>query len=208
MTVRAMARWTILTLVSVLTAATVAVPTANSQLPHSARVLRMAMVTHHQLPANEQLRLARKTVIHANSVLVFLRTHRHAGTFRVRQVMGHNHLWLRDFGAGQRDRALARLATIQAAREATALPAHYAGWHCITYGAYAGAPHEGHGYNGPYSGPLQMTTPWMGQSYPWASMSDLAVYQVAEHVAAAQGFSYSFMAGQWPATFPPCAGFF
>jgi len=88
---------------------------------------------------------------------------------------------------------------------------HLTGWSCITNGAYPGAPHEGNGVNGPYSGPLGMTTPWMGH-YPtggsWTRMPVRAVYAIAERVAARYGFSYSFMRGQWPMTFPPCAHHF
>jgi hypothetical protein len=88
---------------------------------------------------------------------------------------------------------------------------HLAGWSCITNGAYPGAPHEGHGWNGPYSGPLQMTNPWMGYSAPhgdWNSIGDRAVYAIADRVAAQHGYSYSWMAGQWPNTYPPCANRF
>jgi hypothetical protein len=89
--------------------------------------------------------------------------------------------------------------------------AHLAGWLCIHNGAYPGAPHEGRGRNGPYSGPLQMTSPWMGHYPPggsWDNLSDSAVYAIAESVAAGQHFSYSFMRGQWPNTYPPCASRF
>lgn len=92
-----------------------------------------------------------------------------------------------------------------------ARPAHYAGWNCITNGAYPGAPHEGNGYNGPYTGPLGMTTPWMGQYPPgrdWVHSPIVEVYKIAEKVMARTGFSYSAMKGQWPNTFPPCARYF
>lgn len=88
---------------------------------------------------------------------------------------------------------------------------HWAGWSCITNGAYAGAPHEGNGYNGSYTGPLGMTTPWAGH-YPtgsdWVHTPISVVYGFAEQEAARNNFNYSWMQGQWPRTFPPCAGFF
>jgi len=88
---------------------------------------------------------------------------------------------------------------------------HWAGWSCITNGAYAGAPHEGNGYNGSYTGRLGMTTPWAGH-YPstgdWVTASASEVYSVAEQEAATHGWSYTWMKGQWPNTFPPCAKFF
>jgi hypothetical protein len=86
--------------------------------------------------------------------------------------------------------------------------AHLAGWLCIHNGAYPGAPHEGYSRYGTYTGPLQMTRPWAGYDLDWGAMSFTAVYAIAEKVAAAHGFSYSWMAGQWPQTYPPCAGRF
>ena len=88
---------------------------------------------------------------------------------------------------------------------------HYAGWACITNGATPGAAHEGNGYNGAYSGPLGMTTPWMGHYPPgpdWVHSSPTAVYAIAEEESAARGWSDAWMRGQWPATYPPCAGYF
>lgn len=95
--------------------------------------------------------------------------------------------------------------------EAAALPAHYRGWYCITNGAYPGAHHEGNGYNGSFTGPLGMTTPWMGHYPPgrdWVHSDVVAVYRIAEKESVQQGFSYAWMKGQWPNTYPPCASFF
>jgi hypothetical protein len=106
----------------------------------------------------------------------------------------------------------AKLAARAAAARAAAEPAHLAGWLCIHYGRHPGVPgdpHEGTGWNGQYSGPLQMHPYWGG--YPvtdWNALPEMQVYADAEKVAAAQGFSYSWMAGQWPNTFPPCADLF
>lgn len=108
-----------------------------------------------------------------------------------------------------RDRTYAR--QILRMLRAAVLPAHYAGWSCITNGAYPGAAHEGNGYNGRYSGPLGMTTPWLGHYPPgsdWVHSSVTAVYWIAEREAARARFAYSFMKGQWPNTYPPCAGRF
>lgn len=88
---------------------------------------------------------------------------------------------------------------------------HWAGWSCITNGAYPGAAHEGNGYNGSYTGRLGMTTPWAGH-YPstgdWVTTSAEETYGVAEKEAAKHGWSYLWMKGQWPNTYPPCAGLF
>lgn len=88
---------------------------------------------------------------------------------------------------------------------------HWAGWSCITNGAYAGAPHEGNGYNGSYTGALGMSTPWAGyrpSTGDWVTAPRAEVYTDAEAEAARHRFGYAWMAGQWPETFPPCAGFF
>lgn len=91
---------------------------------------------------------------------------------------------------------------------------HEQGWRCITNGAHPGSPgdpHEGNGYNGSYAGPLGMTTPWSGHYPPggdWVHSSVSAVYAIAEREAAKHRWSYSWMQGQWPRTFPPCAHYF
>lgn len=81
-------------------------------------------------------------------------------------------------------------------------------WSCITNGAYPGAPHEGNGYNGPYSGPLGMTTPWMGHYPPgsdWVHSDTAAVYALAEQEYRKSGYSLAWLHGQWPETSPPCS---
>lgn len=88
---------------------------------------------------------------------------------------------------------------------------HYQGWACITNGATPKSAHEGNGYNGLYTGWLGMTTPWAGHYPPgrdWVHSSQAAVYAIAEEVAALHHWDYYWMQGQWPRTFPPCAGYF
>lgn len=84
---------------------------------------------------------------------------------------------------------------------------HWALWNCITNGAYTGAPHEGNGYNGSYTGPLGMTTPWAGH-YPtgsdWVHTPIATVYSYAEQEYAAHHYSRAWLSGQWPNTSPPC----
>jgi hypothetical protein len=84
------------------------------------------------------------------------------------------------------------------------LPAHYSGWICIHNREGAWDAQTGNGY---YGG-LQMTYGWMGVVGNAAKLSPLQQMWAAERVAARYGFSYSFMSGQWPNTFPPCAGYF
>ena len=110
------------------------------------------------------------------------------------------------------DRLHVRLLSIAQARYNKLYGLHLAGWQCITYGRHPGVPgdpHEGHGVSPDgYRGALQMTHTWSGYTMAWESMSDTAVYLIAEKGAAAHGFDYSWMAGQWPRTYPPCADLF
>jgi len=87
--------------------------------------------------------------------------------------------------------------------------AHWSLWSCITNGAYPGAPHEGNGYNGKYTGWLGMSTPWMGHYPPgsdWVHSAQLAVYAIAEQEFRKTGYSLTWLHGQWPQTSPPCTG--
>lgn len=96
------------------------------------------------------------------------------------------------------------------ARSAPPAVAHLALWRCITNGAYPGAPHEGNGYNGAYTGWLGMSTPWMGHMPPgsdWVHSDQMAVYAIAEQEYRNSGYSSSWLHGQWPATSPPCAAY-
>jgi hypothetical protein len=95
--------------------------------------------------------------------------------------------------------------TEAALHPAVSAVSHYDAWACITDGAYPGAPHEGNGYNGLYTGPLGMTNPWSGYSGDWVRMGRAAVYAIADRVAAAHGYNDAWMRGQWPQTYPPCA---
>lgn len=165
------------------------------------------------MSASQHLRHANTTLASAHSTIRFFQHHSHLlyrGPLRTRRVAWH-----------EVHRARARIERAKheqavALRVLHPVPAvgHLAGWQCITNGAHPGTPrdpHEGNGYAGSYSGPLGMTTPWLGHMPPgsdWVHSDRLSVYAIAEDVAARYGFNYSFMRGQWPNTFPPCAGFF
>lgn len=90
---------------------------------------------------------------------------------------------------------------------AAARPSHWSLWSCITNGAYPGAPHEGNGYNGSYTGPLGMTTPWAGH-YPtggdWVHTPVATVYAYAEQEYVAHGYSRTWLLQQWPTTGRAC----
>jgi hypothetical protein len=84
-------------------------------------------------------------------------------------------------------------------------PAHYNGWVCIhrLEGAWNDA-------GSPYFGGLQMSWNWMS-AVPGGDAGKLAPMTqmwIAERAAAKHGFSWSWMQGQWPNTFPPCARWF
>lgn len=104
--------------------------------------------------------------------------------------------------------ALVAVGSVQAAKLS-----HWTGWSCITHGAHFdnSGYHEGNGYNGQYSGPLGMTTPWLGHYPPgrdWAHSSVASVYAIADAEAAKHGYEWHWMQRQWPETFPPCAKYF
>lgn len=152
-------------------------------------------------PLSTNVAYVKRNLWHATTTLVWVKNHPQFGTRHSRAVLVKNATW-------QRRWAQNRLAVL-VPRVQTA--GHYAGWSCITNGAYPGAAHEGNGYNGSYTGPLGMTTPWAGHMPPgsdWVHSDVSAVYAIAEQEAAKHGFSYSWMQGQWPETFPPCAKYF
>lgn len=127
------------------------------------------------------------------------------------QVVSYRARWHRHAFRWHRAQLHRYTVRLEAERLAALVPAHVRGWSCITNGAYPTAPHEGNGYNDLYTGPLGMTTPWMGHMPPgsdWVHSDVMAVYMIAERESAAQGFSYAWMKGQWPNTYPPCAGLF
>ena len=94
------------------------------------------------------------------------------------------------------------LIRAQAALVVLTRPPHYAGWLCI-HRLEGSWQDDG----APYYGGLQMHEGW-GGVYHANLISPLAQMWLAEREAAKNGFSYAYMKGQWPNTFPPCAGHF
>lgn len=85
---------------------------------------------------------------------------------------------------------------------------HYLGWECIHSREAPVAGWFADTGNGYYGG-LQMEWNWMGVINGGAdNYSPMAQMMLAEMEAARYGFSYSFMEGQWPLTYPPCAQYF
>lgn len=83
------------------------------------------------------------------------------------------------------------------------LPPHAAGWLCVH--SREGAWND---EGAPYYGGLQMSYGWEGVVTDAAQLTPAQQMWAAEKVAAQHGFSYSWMQGQWPETFPPCASYF
>lgn len=187
-----------------LAAAAVAALTLTASA--GAHIVRPGCNSH--LSPRAELRCARLNRQHALASVLWAR----AAQRRIRVldassslILGRvvaNHLWLYRT-------MTARVLEAERRIVAATRPAHYALWSCITNGAYPGAAHEGDGYNGSYSGPLGMTTPWLGHSPPgsdWVHSDRVAVYQLAEQEYADHGYSSAFLRGQWPNTSPPCLG--
>lgn len=120
--------------------------------------------------------------------------------------------WVCWYAAAARwERAELRQTRVRLAAAVPRSVGHWQLWACITNGASPGAAHEGDGYNGQYSGPLGMTTPWAGH-YPqpghdWVTSDRGYVYGVAEGEYAAQGYSRHWLYSQWPQTAPPCSAY-
>jgi hypothetical protein len=81
--------------------------------------------------------------------------------------------------------------------------AHRVGWLCIHSREGAWNANTGNGY---YGG-LQAHLNWYGV-YRMDLLSAEAQMAHAETVYRSTGYSHSWLAGQWPNTYPPCAGLF
>lgn len=150
-------------LVLVIAGALVLVGVAQARLPRSARELRAARIHHRPLPARTQLHLSKLTIAYATDTLRFLRSHPHAGTYRQRAIVAHNHSWLLKFGGHEKRVALSRLSAARAAAALAALPPHYNSWLCIHGGEGAWNANTGNGF---YGG-LQMDWAFMAAYGRW-----------------------------------------
>jgi len=81
---------------------------------------------------------------------------------------------------------------------------HVAGWLCIHSREGAWNAQTGNGY---YGG-LQMSYGWMGLVGNAALLSPEQQMAAAETGYRQSGYSSAWLAGQWPNTYPPCAGYF
>lgn len=146
----------------------------------------------YKQPATSELMCGRVKLHHANSLIRFLKTNTTAGTRHVRERLWKDGLWLRKYAQHHIQVATQRL-----------LPPHYKGWICIHNG-------EASWYDkgAPYFGGLQMSYGWADRVTDASLLSPLQQMWAAENEAAEHGFTYSWMHGQWPNTFPPCSRFF
>ena len=143
-------------------------------------------------PVTVHLRCAKVNIRHGKQLLKFLRHHRQAGTIRSRRSVRSSGRYLVRYGRRHLRVAISRTR-----------PAHYYGWLCI-HNREGSWSDDG----GPYYGGLQMSEDWMGVVHHANDLSPMEQMWKAENVSAQHGFSYSWMRGQWPNTFPPCADYF
>jgi len=138
------------------------------------------------------LRCAKVNIRHGQQLLRFLKRHRQAGTIRSRRSVRSSGRYLVRYGRRHLRVAISRTR-----------PAHYYGWLCIHNGEGAWNANTGNGF----FGGLQAHYGWGG--IPRMDLlSPMQQMWVAEREAGKNGFSYSWMRGQWPNTFPPCANYF
>jgi hypothetical protein len=147
-----------------------------------------------------KLHYANRLIWHGKTALKWIKTHKRFVLATVGpdpyRVQVRDHRWELRYGLRLKREQLRRIYY-------SSLPAHYRGWICIHNREGAWNSNTGNGY---YGG-LQATYGWFGVSR-MDLLSPLAQMRHAENVARSNGFSYSFMKGQWPNTFPPCANYF
>jgi len=135
---------------------------------------------------------AKTNIRHGKQLLRFLRNNEKAGTVKSRKSVRRSGKYLVRYGSRHLRLAITR-----------SRPPHYAGWICI-HNLEGSWDDDG----APYYGGLQMSEGWMGVVHHANHLSSIEQMWLAERVSARYGFSYSFMKGQWPNTFPPCANYF
>jgi hypothetical protein len=141
-----------------------------------------------------QLWCGKENVRRGTTTLRFLNHNKKAGTKKSRHSLKRSGKYLVRYGNNHIRQATTRNR-----------PPHYYGWLCIH--SREGAWNDP---NAPYYGGLQMSYNWMN-AVPGGDAGKLPAMQqmwIAERVSAQHGFSYSWMKGQWPNTYPPCASYF
>jgi hypothetical protein len=174
-------RWTALTLVAL----------AIGLWPASAQGHSLVQCSPRQTP-QVQLKCGELNVHHGTTALRFLDSHPQAGTRRSRRYLAAGSTFLIRYGNRHTEWALSRM-----------LPPHYNGWNCIHSREGAWNSNTGNGY---YGG-LQAHYGWYGVSR-MDLLSPLQQMWHAERQYKNSGYSHAWLSGQWPNTYPPCAGFF
>lgn len=134
---------------------------------------------------------------HYRSVLRFFHNHpRQAHTKVGRRETYKARVWVKVI--------IRELAETRTALRPKPVLGHLAGWICIHNQEGAWNASTGNGY---YGG-LQMSYGWAGRVTNAALLSPAQQIAAAEAEAAEHHWNYGWMHGQWPNTFPPCAGHF
>lgn len=162
--------------------------------PVQAKGTMVHLCSTKQAPGT-QLRCGQKNLWHAVTTLKFLKNHPKAGNSRIRASLWVGHVWLRKYAKSQIRTARARMA-----------PAigHLQGWLCIHGREGSWTANTGNGF----FGGLQMTDGWMGLVGQAHLLTPYQQMAAAEEGYRRSGYSSSWMSGQWPNTYPPCAGYF
>jgi len=160
------------------------------------------MIWHrkHQTFAQKML-YANMTIAHAKRSLRWSKANEHlivqVAGYEFYKTLRRDHQWLLKYGL-----ELKRKLTLEQ------LPPHYYGWLCIHNLEGSWTANTGNGYHGG----LQMTYDWMkdiGGIHGGAeNYTALQQMWAAERVSARFGFTWSWMHGQWPNSYPPCASYF
>ena len=168
-----------------------------------ARGLSFARCSTKQRP-QAQLRCGGLNVHYGASTLRFLHNHPLAGTWKSRHKLHKTSAFLIRYGNKHTEHALSRLIS------------HRVGWECIH-------SREGDWQDGgwPFWGGLQMgswfLSTYMGINSPsgvsgpngwYNAPSPEQQMRAAENGYKRSGYSSSWLASQWPNTYPPCTGYF
>jgi hypothetical protein len=160
-------------------------------LPAHASGHSLVKCSPHQVP-RVQMKCGEKNVHAGVTSLKFLDKHPHVGTIQSRENLSEASTFLIKYGNRHTEMALARM-----------LPPHYNGWNCIHSREGPWDANTGNGY---YGG-LQAHYDWYGVAR-MDLLSPLQQMWHAENTYQNSGYSSAWLHGQWPNTYPPCAGFF
>ncbi len=186
---------------------TAAAPAWGHMLPHAKQPARMSPQQEYAYGAGTARHATRAEVRWSRTVAWF---RAHSQVFEAsdpyRQFVAHSayrharaelrgHRWLARYGRRVRAEGWRRM-------HPAPLIAHRAGWLCIhsREGSWSDT-------GDPYWGGLQMHPGWGGVHHA-SDLSPDAQMALAEGELRKNRYSHAWLAGQWPLTYPPCAGLF